>query len=821
MNLKSNEPKELAEYILKNTDINLFLTGKAGTGKTTFLKQLKESSLKRIAITAPTGVAAINAGGVTLHSFFQLNFGPYIPGSNIRDKVFSFRKEKLNIIRGLDLLVIDEISMVRADLLDYVDAVLRQVRRTEEPFGGLQLLMIGDLQQLAPVVKDDEWINLSKFYDSPFFFSSLALQRTDYACVELKTIYRQQDPDFVEILNTIRENKINPNVMEKLNSRYVPNFEPSEKDGYICLTTHNAKAQTINNQKLTSLKTKALIYKAAVEGNFPELSYPTDFDLKLKVGAQVMFIKNDSSYEHRYYNGKIGHVVALNKNSVEVICGNEIIIVEPEKWENRKYIINEETKEMEEYIDGSFTQIPLKTAWAITVHKSQGLTFDRAIIDAQDSFSHGQVYVALSRCRTLDGLVLLSPITETTLIKDNRLDHFNQSIKQKQPTFESLDPLRCAYYRKLLTEQFSFRKLNSALISILRLAELHLVRSNPEICDFLKNTAPIVQKEVIDVSEKFLIQISNILNQNPEPEGNSFLSERIQKGAEYFKDKCEVVLDQIAKVGLRITTNNQKIDKDINIAFDYYTDMLNEKKETLKACLDGFSTDKYLRAKSISLIQETKVADARRKADEEKGKALQTEVHNKQLYELLRKWRMNMAEKGSKPAFVICTNEALATIADYVPINKKEMEEVRGFGKKKIETYGDEILCIIKKYIVENKTIDAYRDNKKKKKKEKENRVSTAALTLQLFNQGKTIEEIAKERSLVASTVEGHLFKMVSKGLLALDKISKRSKIEKIKKLIREKGITENKDLKEILGSQYSWAEIRFAQEEYEQESNT
>ena len=356
----SNHELQLVNDFVRHTGNNIFLTGKAGTGKTTFLHTLKKNTPKRMIITAPTGVAAINAGGVTLHSFFQMPFGPYVPGSDVARQTEQrrFSKEKINIIRSLDLLVIDEISMVRADLLDGVDAVLRRYKHRHLPFGGVQLLMIGDLHQLPPVVKDDEWDLLKTCYDSCFFFSSNALKRTDMICIELKHIYRQCDAHFIRLLNRVRDNRLDADTLQVLNTRYLPTFQPNEEDDYITLTTHNRSADTINDRQLQALDSKLFTFQADIEGDYPAYIYPTAEILTLKKGAQAMFVRNDSSAEKRYFNGKIGKITAIDKRGITVKCpdDNNEILVEPVTWENIKYTLNANTREITEEVIGTFTQ---------------------------------------------------------------------------------------------------------------------------------------------------------------------------------------------------------------------------------------------------------------------------------------------------------------------------------------------------------------------------------------------------------------------------------------------------------------------------------
>jgi ATP-dependent exoDNAse (exonuclease V) alpha subunit len=393
-------------------------------------------------VVAPTGVAAINASGVTIHSFFQLSFGPLLPDYQTvnlmnQEKRLSanrFSREKINIIKSLDLLIIDEISMVRADLLDGIDSTLRRFRNKNLPFGGVQLLMIGDLQQLAPIVKGEEERLLRQYYDTPFFFSSIALKQTHYISIELQHVYRQKDQNFINLLNKIRDNKIDNDVINKLNARYKPEFDP-DNEGYIILTTHNAKAKQINDSKLNRLQEKIHSFEAEVSKNFPEYAYPTNYDLELKVGAQVMFVKNDPNPAKLFYNGKIGTVIDIDNDIIAVDCegDDQAIEVVPVEWQKMKYTLDKETKEINETIDGTFTQYPLKLAWAVTIHKAQGLTFEKAIIDAEASFAHGQVYVALSRCKSLEGLVLKTPISAQSVKHDKTVEGFTKDYEENQP----------------------------------------------------------------------------------------------------------------------------------------------------------------------------------------------------------------------------------------------------------------------------------------------------------------------------------------------------------------------------------------------------
>ncbi len=433
---------QLATQLVNQSNRNIFLTGKAGTGKTTFLKYIRENCHKQMAIVAPTGVAAINAGGVTIHSFFQLPFAPFIPeatgftGNNEetvnRHSLLSrlrFNSDKRKVLQQLELLVIDEISMVRCDVLDAVDAVLRHIRqRPNERFGGVQLLFIGDMLQLPPVVKEQEWRLLSDHYNGQYFFDSKVLQEEPPVYVEFNKIYRQSDEQFIAVLNQVRNNELDEDGMKILERRFQPSFRRSKQDGYIILTTHNDKAREINARELSGLDGSSFTYEAEIKGEFSDRAYPADEILYLKTGAQVMFIRNDAAENgKRFFNGKIGTVSRLEAEKIFVQCEGDSYEIEvgKEEWENIRYTVNKTNRQLESDVLGSFQQYPLRLAWAITIHKSQGLTFDKAIIDAGEAFAPGQVYVALSRCTNLEGMVLQSRVRSQSLFMDARIKQFS------------------------------------------------------------------------------------------------------------------------------------------------------------------------------------------------------------------------------------------------------------------------------------------------------------------------------------------------------------------------------------------------------------
>jgi len=606
--MEKNPEIEMAWDIIEKTGANLFLTGKAGTGKTTFLRELKAASPKRMVVLAPTGIAAINAGGVTIHSFFQLPLSPYVPGAvfgGSDQKVFRFGNQKRNIIRTMDLLVIDEVSMVRADLLDAVDSVMRRYREHNKPFGGVQLLLIGDLQQLAPVIKDDEWAMLSHYYATPYFFSSKALDAAKYQTVELKTVYRQQDTHFIDLLNLIRENKATDATLAELNKRYIQGFKPAADSDYIRLTTHNYPAQKINEQELERLTGRAYSFTAVVEGTFPESSYPADSTLVLKQGAQVMFIKNDP--EKRYFNGMISEVVDVDDEDIFVRGknGGDAFKLDLAEWTNSKYTLDSASKEIKETVEGVFRQYPVRLAWAITIHKSQGLTFEHAIIDVSHSFAHGQTYVALSRCKSLEGLVLSEPLSRGAIISDSTVDTFTSSISSSVPTRETILALQQAFTVQVLDELFDFTSLQAAYNMLLRTIDEHLYRRYPKLLAEYKKTAPLFAS-LTDVAQKFKNQYVRMLRQNPDVT-DCALQERIHKAADYFFDALASVFHLRNKT--KVDIDNKAVKKQFDDRFAVFEEELLFKRNILSYeggdDVDGgtvFTTADYLRAKAKILL---------------------------------------------------------------------------------------------------------------------------------------------------------------------------------------------------------------------------
>lgn len=824
----SNPQLKLAYDFVQFTGKNVFLTGKAGTGKTTFLHNLKKTSLKRMIVVAPTGVAAINAGGVTIHSFFQMPFGPILPNiinPTIRNEdrdpstIRRFGREKLNIIRSLDLLVIDEISMVRADLLDGIDQVLRQYKNRNKPFGGVQLLMIGDLQQLAPVIKDDEWEILKPYYDTGFFFSSRALKQTEFVSIELKHIYRQSDQMFINLLNKVRENNIDAEALATLNKRYIPGVSLKEDEGYITLTTHNYQAQELNSVKLNKIPGKPSVFKAKTEGTFPEYSYPTDFELALKVGAQVMFVKNDISPEKLFYNGKIGKIVEIDEDIISVQCpGEELPIpVTPMEWQNNKYTIDQETEEIRETIEGKFIQYPLKLAWAITIHKSQGLTFERAIIDAKAAFAHGQVYVALSRCKTLEGLILSTPISHQSIKSDNTVIGFTQDIERNEPDNAALNNSKSAYQQMLVAEMFDFSPIQRRLGYVNKLMTEHLASIHHSLRDTFDRMAVTVRTELAEVAAKFSGQWQQLLQANSDIEQNEALQDRLKKASSYFAGKTsESIIDVLQNTTIDI--DNKVVRKSVVDAIGRLKDDSIIKYSCLLACKDGFNVQNYLSTRARAAIEKPEAKYKPKPGKETYTTSGSQQKEHSQLYSLLRNWRNATADELNLPVYMILPTKTMTDLATFLPRTQKELMRIKGFGKRKAEKHGPEILEIIKTYCLENNIectnieIEVQPERNKHEEPEKETapKINTKQKTFDLYCSGKTIEEIAAERGMSVTTIEGHLAHYIGIGELEVTKLVDGDKLKRISEYFIKAQSAKLGPAKAALGDDVSWGELRY-----------
>lgn len=712
MKAEKNTELELAQRLIETTGTHLFLTGKAGTGKTTFLRRLKEKGSKRMVVLAPTGIAAINAGGVTIHSFFQLPFAPYLPGSSFSADGkaayrFRFGKEKVNIIRSMDLLVIDEISMVRADLLDAVDDVMRRYRDRYKPFGGVQLLMIGDLQQLAPVVKEEEWMMLGKYYDTPYFFSSTALKKTEYCTIELQKVYRQSDAGFLSLLNSIRENRMTDDMLATLNSRYIPQFRPKKEDGYIRLVTHNHTARQINARELSALPEQPFTFNATIEGNFPEYSYPTDQQLELKRGAQVMFVKNDSSGEHHYCNGTIGEVTAISDKNIDVRCNDsgEVISVKREEWANTRYILDSESKEIREEIEGIFTQYPLKTAWAITIHKSQGLTFEHAIIDTHEAFAHGQTYVALSRCKTLEGLVLGMPLSRKSIINDSTVEEFTRQALKSMPDGTQLGIMQRKFYIDTLSSLFDFTQISTALKRLTRVIDEHLYRLYPKQLTAIKTEGIRFSESISDVAARFSLQYTRLAETSGNYDSDTTIQQRINAGAAYFNTQLEPTATLLGKMSL--DTDNKDVRKKLKDAMEELKTQLYIKTELLSYVTDnGFSTSDFMKKKALLSINnsdkkathKTKTSKNEKAADgKQQPKTLVADdIERPGLYKKLVAWRNSEASRLGIPVYMVIQQKALLGICRHLPKSTEALCSIPYMGNKGVEKYGDKILELVR-----------------------------------------------------------------------------------------------------------------------------
>ena len=693
--MEKDEIFEMAERYVKATGRSVFLTGKAGTGKTTFLRYIIQTTSKRTVVLAPTGVAAINAGGSTIHSFFQLPLCPYLPDVKglvteyqMPERHKSLKKERIKMIRTLDLLVIDEISMVRADLLDAVDMTLRKYRRNDRPFGGVQLLMIGDAQQLSPVVRESERQYISQVYKSPYFFHSKALQKLSYVTIELQKVHRQQDQSFVNILNGIRENNPTQEILQALNSR-VRAYEAD--DEVIRLTTHNAQADKVNESKLDALLGDAVTFGADITGEFPENSYPADEVLTLKKGAQVMFIRNDS--DAGFYNGKIGKVTDISANGQVTVTDSDgmDIIVEPTEWTNSQYVLNDESGEIEQSVVGTFRQLPLRIAWAITIHKSQGLTFDKVIIDAGSAFAFGQVYVALSRCRTLEGISLESPIRMSSIYSDMNVADFNEAIQAgAQGVRERIEAEERSYTYDIYREIFDFRPVCSALGWVKKIWRERL----QDIYES-EYTGLLQRSEALDKAEKaaqaFRAQLTHI--EAAMMPDDSFLNERLGKASAYFFPILEEMREFCSKLG-GLEVDNKEVAKKVKEALDEFLTSLEIACRAIKMIQNGrFSIEEYNKTKTDCLLEERSKTRAKRlkkivREDDEPGTV------NEQLRERLQEWRTARFKKDNIPAFMIMHQSTLMAIAASVPKTKAELLRIKGFGEERYKKYGEEILAI-------------------------------------------------------------------------------------------------------------------------------
>lgn len=807
--IEHNEIFDLAYRFVTETSENIFLTGKAGTGKTTFLKYLKNSSTKNIVVAAPTGVAAINAGGVTLHSLFQLPFHPFLPTKNNKEELLAkirYNKQRLQLLRKMELLVIDEVSMVRCDVMDAIDTILKHARRNFHlPFGGVQLLCIGDLHQLPPVAQNHEWSILNEYYDSPFFFDSLAIKEQSPLLIELDKIYRQKEESFVRLLNKVRNNHMDADDFEDLHVRHEPNFRPDRDEKFITLTSHNKQADQINEQELYKLDTASFKYSAEIKDEFPENMYPVEFELNLKEGAQVMFLKNDV-IQKRYYNGKIGVIVSLTKEKIIVDCDGTEIEVGKESWENSRYTLNRADGKLEQETLGTFTQYPLRLAWAITIHKSQGLTFEKVMIDAGSAFSSGQVYVALSRCTSLGGIVLLSKIPPTAIQSNEHVIKGQQSLSYKGSLAERFAGARQLFTQQLLEEIFSFNEISLAVDQVAFQIQQHQDKLNPEATGWIENFKQHIAADKA-VGLKFIGHISFLMKDEGVIEKNAPLQKRISDAANHFVPKLEAYIKELKSNSLN--TEHKEVATPLNEKLNELALALYNGNFYMQYCKQPFSVTGFLQHK-------LKYAQPRFNINCYASEAAetQTDLSNAELYATLKRWRNMICSETGQAVYMVANQASLQEIATFLPRTKKDLMLISGFGKAKAEKYGDDILEAVESYCEKHNletNISAKAENPKREIKSKSAapKVDTKTVSFELYKSGKDIAAIAKERNFTSSTIEGHLAHYVGTGDINVNELVSIEKQKLIAAAVAEHGVQSHAALIKHLPKDISYGELR------------
>jgi hypothetical protein len=817
--IEYNNVFQLAADYINFSNRSVFLTGKAGTGKTTFLKFIRESTSKEVAVLAPTGVAAINAGGTTIHSFFQLPLGPYVPSSinswsaenkEATDKHhllgrLRYTKEKIQLLQALELLIIDEISMVRCDVLDEIDVILRYYRnRYHEPFGGVQMLFIGDMYQLPPVAVDDEWRILSQFYSSPYFFDSDAIRVQPPQYIELEKIYRQSDLVFVDLLNKIRNNEMDEAAAQLLRNRYVPSQQHGRDRGSITLTTHNRSADNINAVELQNLQGKLFEFKATITGEFYEKSFPADEMLKLKIGAQVMYLKNDMEKPRRYFNGKIGTVQRIEDEEIFVQSADEEpIALSKYKWENVRYSFNGNTQKVEEDVIGSFEQFPLRLAWAITIHKSQGLTFEKAVIDAGAAFAPGQVYVALSRCTSLEGIILHSTISQRALFSDERIKEFSKNRKSVNELPLELLHAKHQYQQKILIDLFDFSRFILMSEELFNNTEKVKTSFNEEAISWIQKL--IMQIESTQsVAQKFQSQLQQLMQQAELPENNKASQQRIKAASEYFAKELQSLLQTIAESPA--VTDSYLHASDYNAGLKNLHAAVAFKLHLVRACAKGFAVSHFLQQKknfhspSFNISAYSKASSS----------AVKQTAHP-ELYKQLRKLRDEICEREKLSVYLVAGSKTLEEMTNYLPQNSEELIKISGFGKAKAEKYGEQFLNMITEYCAAHNLDSRIEEKvaKKQRKEKKEPKPDTKLESLRLYKEGKSVLEIASARNLATSTIETHLAHYVKTGDIKIDELVSREKIVLIEPVIKNMDGISIAPIKEKLGNDVSYGEIK------------
>jgi PIF1-like helicase/Helix-turn-helix domain/HRDC domain/Helicase len=814
---------QLASALVNQSSRNIFLTGKAGTGKTTFLKYIRENCPKQMAVVAPTGVAAINAGGVTIHSFFQLPLSPFIPEargfSKNNDETINrhslisrlrINTEKKKVLQQLELLIIDEISMVRCDTIDAIDTVLRHIRKKPfERFGGVQVLFIGDMFQLPPVIREQEWGILSEFYANPYFFAGKVIEEEPPLYIEFNKIYRQSEEKFISLLNQVRNNELNEEGAKLLDKRFQPAFRRTNQDGYIILTTHNEKAREINAQELRSLDGPMFSFEAQIEEEFPENAYPADHTLYLKTGAQVMFIRNDMDRSKRYFNGKIGIVTKLAKDKIFVQCENDPdeIEVKMEKWENIRYTMNKSTRSMEENTLGSFSQYPLRLAWAITIHKSQGLTFEKAIIDAGSAFAPGQVYVALSRCTSLEGMVLKSKVSSNSLFSDPRIVQFSQSMASSHQLQEELAGAKRNYQFTVLVSTFDFITAANTLKELTEYFSENQSSFNPETASWIDEFSEKINSLQI-TAIKFHQWLRNQYQLAEAPEGNKILQERIIKGTDHFMKGIQSAIEFLQSSPA--VTDSRLHAKEYNEQVKEIFAELSLKQFLMQGLNGQIDIEAWHRRKKNFVLPSFSV-NAYAAGSQQKSVS-----PHPLLQQRLRKMRDSICAKKGLPIYIVAGSKTIDEMAMYLPQTLIELRMISGFGDAKIEKYGQQFLNVVLEYCKENNLSSLIKEKLPKRERkeptgEKKIRVDTKAESFRLYKEGTPIADISKGRNLAIQTIEGHLAHYVEMGEINIDELVTPEKLSQIEPMIKDFNGGPMTPIKEKLGDAVSFGEIRLA----------
>jgi len=812
-----------AADFINNSNQPVFLTGKAGTGKTTFLKFIKEHSKKNIVIVAPTGVAAINAGGVTIHSFFQLPFAPFLPVNNEHfsnastvDKHSLLSKlrlsgERKEIMQQLELLIIDEISMVRCDVLDAIDTVLRHVRNNHaKPFGAVQVLYIGDLYQLPPVAKEEEWKLLRTFYENPYFFSSHAIISQAPVYIELEKVYRQADLSFINLLNKVRNNEMDEDALDFLHSRYNPDFKPAKEDNYITLTTHNNKADEINKEELANLSGQVFSFKASIEGEFYEKSFPAEEYLNLKTGAQVMFLKNDLEKVRRYYNGKIGVVDKVEEDKIWVRCktgiSEQLIEVKKEVWRNIQYTINKKSQQVEEQELGSFTQFPLRLAWAITIHKSQGLTFEKAIIDAGSAFAAGQVYVALSRCTSIEGIVLRSRISSNSLHSDERIVQFCKNQQSQVEKNNLLNQAKHLYQQEIIQGLFDLSYSDKQFFNLFQFVkENHAFGKN--VVDWLAAIEQLLSL-CSKHGSKFIDVLNTIFTENELPEENSAVQQRLIKASSWFLAEFEKI--KSALLLSPAVTDNRQLANDYNDRLVAFWDDVCLRLHLWSITTKGFSLESFREQKAIF-----KTIPLQLNAYSGRSAYVPSNINHPELYNALKDKRNDLAKENGVPIYIVCGTLSLEQMTNYLPQTLQDLAKISRFGKVKLKQFGNEFIGIIQNYCelhdLQPVLIEAPEKKTKKTvtKKSTTKKADTKRISFDLYKAGKKISEIAAERDLAPSTIETHLANFIETGELDVkDFVNEETRLS-ITDIIKKTGYDSLQKIKEQLPD-IDYAEIKW-----------